>query len=352
MCERTPGADIDEKLANTPKAELLQYYIDSIFDDGAIVPALDLIAKREKRRRDLNDDPVRTKRLGMKYWDAERLLAPKVQALVWSWLKENGVALPSPDALPDFIRWRIEQEMVSHWLEVHGRENVIIDIEEPSGINVETVCDTKRTRASGEPAPEKNEDAGIIRQRGDVVVAGIFDGATNIGAPLPVSPGKAAAVWGAAHTEEPLPEDGKLLENLDIVMTMPVDERPAIRPFDDERVLDVIARNRRLENDLHHGGQPSLKGSDDAAMSDGIQERSLDVKNGDAIFLFTDGGYPGPLHTPQQQQEVIDVLRKGGIQGLRAWVYQKEDDDPSLHNPPRMKQYDDLVAMSVRVRVD
>ncbi|MBI3619275.1 hypothetical protein HY213_04570 [Candidatus Peregrinibacteria bacterium] len=446
--ERTPGKNLDEKIANTPKSELLQYYIDSIFDDGTITPALDLIAKREKRRRDLNDDPRRTKRLGMKYWSAERLLAPKVQTRIWQWLKEKGIDLPSSNALPGFIREKIEQDMVAHWLDIHGKQNVSVHLEEGSDFEVETLSDSRRRNASGVLAPEKNEDTGIIRQRGDIVMAGIFDGATNIGAPLPISPGKAAsvtcreavagaqvdatpreillqangllrgiaaglpltpeersevlcavgavarldrkakkldvasvadchivvlhndgtntwltqntsehcerleiaaAVWGAQHPRDSLPEDGELLENLERVMRVSPEERPALKnPLEDPRVLEVIARNRRLENDLDHGGQPSLKGGEDAALAEGIQERSVRLEDGDEIFLFTDGGYPGPLHTPQQQQEVIDVLRRGGIQGLRAWVYQKEGADPLLRDPPRIKQYDDLVVMRMK----
>lgn len=338
--------------------------------------------------------------------------------------------------------------MVAHWLEIHGRENITVDLEKGSNIEVETLCNTKRTTESGKPAPEKNEDTGIIRQRGNIILAGIFDGATNIGMELPMSPGKAAAVtcreavadvpfdespadillranrllrdvaaglpltdrersevlcavgavarldtetrqldiasvadchivvlhrdgtrvwltkntsahveqleiaaavWGAEHPKAALPEDDALLKNLDRVMTLPPQQRPAIRPLDDRRVLEVIARNRRRENDPDDRGQPSLKGGDDAALRRLIQETSVSVQKGDDIVLFTDGGYPGPLSTPAQQEEVIHMLRTGGIQGLHTWVRQKEDADPLLRDPPRMKQYDDLVALRMRI---
>jgi len=450
LFERAPGNSIDEKIAQTPLSELLQYYIDSIFIDGDIVPALERIAKTEARRQDLNDDPERCRRLGMKYWDAERLVAEKVQVLLWQRLREKGVAIPSPNLLPAFIRQRMEQDMVAHWLEVHGRKNIVVDLEKgQSLLDIETLCSTKRTSESGDLAPEKNEDTGIIRQEGNVVLAGIFDGATNIGAELPLSPGKAAAivcreavadasfeesptdilvranrlmrgiaaglpltpkersealsavgavarldgktqkldiasvadchivvlhrdgtnawltkntsvsierleiaaaVWGAEHPEAELPEDGALLKNLDRVMALPPEQRPVIRPLDDQRVIEVIARNRRLENNPDGRGQPSLKGGDDAALRRLIQEASVSVQKGDDIVLFTDGGCPGPLFTPAQQEEVIRALRTGGMQRLHTWVRQKEDTDPLLRDPPRMKQYDDLVALRIRVR--
>lgn len=448
LFERTPGNSINEKIANTPKEELLQYYIDSIFIDGNIVPAPVRIAKTEARREDLNTDPERTRRLGMKYWDAERLVAIKVEALIWQWLREKGIDLVSPENVPAFIRQHMEQDMVMHWLEVHGRENVVVDLEEGSNLAVETLCDTKRMEASGALAPEKNEDTGIVRQKGTIVLAGVFDGATNIGAELPMSPGKAAAitcreavanapthespvdvllrancllrgiasglpltaqersevlcavgavarldtemrtldiasvadchivvlhldgtytwltkntsvdverreiaaaVWGAEHPGASLPADNVLLNNLDRVMTLPPQQRPAIHHLDDRRVLQVIAKNRRMENDPGGRGAPSLKGNDDDVLRRLIQEVSVPVQKGDELVLFTDGGYPGPLSTPTQQEEVIHVLRAGGIQGLHAWVRQKEDADPSLRNPPRMKQYDDLVALRIQV---
>lgn len=448
LFERTPGNSIDEKIANTQKEELLQYYIDSIFIDGNIVPALERIAKTEERRKDLNDDPERSRRLGMKYWDAERLVAKKVEALMWQWLREQGTDLPSPENVPAFIRQKMEQDMVMHWLEVHGRENIVVDLEEGSGLAVETLCNTKRTQASGALAPEQNEDTGIVRQKGTIILAGVFDGATNIGAKLPLSPGKAAAitcreavaeaptnespvnillranrlvrsiaaglpltakeqsevlcavgavarldtetrkltiasvadchivvlhldgthtwltkntsvnverqeiaaaVWETEHPGAALPEESVLLGNLERVMTLPLQQRPVIRPLDDQRVLEVIARNRRLENDPGGRGAPSLKGGSDDALRRFIQEASIPVRKGDDIVLFTDGGYPGPLSTLTQQEEVVHVLRARGIRGLHAWVRQREDADPSLRNPPRMKQYDDLVALRLRV---
>lgn len=448
LFERTPGNSIDEKIANTPKEELLQYYVDSIFVDGNIVPALERIAATEIRREDLNVDPERTRRLGMKYWDVERLVAKKVEALIWQWLREKGVDLASSQDVPAFIRQRMKQDMVMHWLDVHGRENIVVDLEEGSNLAVETLCDTKRVGKSGEPAPEKNEDTAIVRQRGNVVLAGIFDGATNIGAGLPVSPGKAAAitcreavaeaptnespvhillranrlvrgiaaglpltdeerkealcavgavarldtetrqldiasvadchivvlhlngthtwltkntsvhverleiaaaVWCAEHSGSALPPDNDILRNLERVMSLVVEQRPAIRPLDDTRVLGIIARTRRLENDPYSRGTPSIKGDEDTVLQPLIHESSVSVRNGDDIVLFTDGGYPGPLSAPAQQEEVVHVLRAGGIQGLHAWVRQKEDADPSLRDPPRMKQYDDLVTLRIRV---
>ncbi|MFA6523261.1 MAG: hypothetical protein WCS85_02745 [Candidatus Peribacteraceae bacterium] len=118
--ERTTGEGIDQKLMNIPQEELLQYYIDGIFLDGEIVPPLERIARTEARRGDLNDDPVRCQRLGMKYWDAERLVAERVEAMICGWLKEKGIVLTAPDQLPAFIRRRMEEEMMRHWQDTHA----------------------------------------------------------------------------------------------------------------------------------------------------------------------------------------------------------------------------------------
>lgn len=121
LFRRTPGESIDEKIANTSQADLLQYYIDSIFLDGKIVPALQRIKDTEEGRgKHLNEDPKRTRRLGMKYWDAERIVAGKVQERIWQWLKEAGTELSSPDAIPGFINQKIEEEMMAHWLKIRG----------------------------------------------------------------------------------------------------------------------------------------------------------------------------------------------------------------------------------------
>ena len=440
LFEQTEGKDIDEKIARTSQAELLQYYIDSIFVDGQIVPALERITKTEARRQDLNDDPVRTGRLGMKYWDAERIVAVKVQERIWEWLKEAGTLLPSPDAIPAFIDQKIEEEMVAHWLKIRGN-SLKIDVEKESPLTMETLCDTKRKSS------ELNEDTGLVQQKGTVTKIGVWDGATGIGRDLTPSGGKiaaivcreaaanapagttprdmllqgnallrtiatrlpltptermelltavgavgtldtqtmkldyasvadchifvlhpdgtgtwlstntsvdcerveiAAAVWGAEHPGEPLlPEDSVLFAHLDEVMKRPLEKRPAIQPLADPRVIDIIGRNRRLEN--KPGGQPSLKGTDDDAICNLIKEGSFAVQTGDQIFFMTDGGYPGPLYTTDQQAELMAVVREGGIQGLHAWVRAQEDADPQLKNPPRMKQYDDLIALRVEV---
>lgn len=451
LMTQTPGATIDDKLRNTPQPELLQYYIDCIFLGGSIVSARSRIDETEKaqmrRGKNMSDDPVRTERLGMKYWEAERLVSEKVQELIYKWLKEQGVDIGSPEKLPGFLQQKIGQEMVEHWLGVHGRENVQVlrEKERGAGIDVDVICETKRMKEGGQPAPERNEDTGIIRQRGKIAVAGVFDGATNIGAPLPISPGKAAAVtcreavanapldaspkqillsanamlrgvasglpltpeqrsellsavgavarvdwrkktldfasagdchivimhknrmsswltknsaapfekleiaaavWCAQHSGEPLKEDTELLQNLEKVLALKAEDRPALKnPLDDSRVTEVIAHNRNLENDTKGKGYPSLKGSDDAALERYIQEGYLQLEDGDEVFLFSDGGFPGPLDTPEQRQEVMAALRRGGIEELRKWVRETQDADPLLRDPPRLKQYDDFIAV-------
>lgn len=108
------GTTIDEKIANVPRRELLQYYIDSIFDEGRIVPVLQRIAIASERpiNKKLNEECERTRRLGMKFWDAERLLAIKTQELIFCWLQESGVDIQSPDDVPQTIHRKIEQAMI------------------------------------------------------------------------------------------------------------------------------------------------------------------------------------------------------------------------------------------------
>jgi len=153
----------------------------------------------------------------------------------------------------------------------------------------------------------------------------------------------AAAMWGAKNPEATLPSKNDLLAYLQAMMLLPVDQRPPMQPLKDPRVIDVIEENRRLENKA--GGQPSLKGSDNDTVF--IQEKSANLQDNDRVFLFTDGGYPGPLHTPKQQSEVVRTLQTGGIEELHRKVRLMEDADPDLRNPPRMKQYDDLVAIEI-----
>jgi len=110
--ERTEGATWEEKIDRTPRDELLQYYIDSLFVNGAIVPPLERIAETEQRRQDLNEDVERTRRLGMKYWDAERRMATRVQEMIWGWLRERGVGLPTPEHVPGYLRGEVEKEIL------------------------------------------------------------------------------------------------------------------------------------------------------------------------------------------------------------------------------------------------
>ncbi len=116
LFERTDGMDLDAKITNTPQDELLQYYIDSIFIDGTITPPLERIAKTEARRQDLNEDTDRQRRLGMKYWDAERIVAEKVETLVWELLGEKGIHLASPRDVPNFICTKIHEAIKRHSL--------------------------------------------------------------------------------------------------------------------------------------------------------------------------------------------------------------------------------------------
>ncbi len=119
-----PGKTFDEKLEGVPGPDFLTYYVDALFDDGNLLSAHDRIAKMEKRRPDLNEDVARTERLGMRYWDAERLASSKFEEIIWICLKDQGIHLASPAEVPGFIRAEIARAMHTHWQTTHPAPQV------------------------------------------------------------------------------------------------------------------------------------------------------------------------------------------------------------------------------------
>lgn len=105
---------LEKKLMRLPFSQLLQYYMDTIFEDAQIVPALTRIANTEMRRGNLNDEADRTKKLGgRKYWDAEREAAPVIEKIIFERLWHDGVPeneLPNQAFLPSFIRKLLQSE--------------------------------------------------------------------------------------------------------------------------------------------------------------------------------------------------------------------------------------------------
>ena len=47
--------------------------------------------------------------------------------------------------------------------------------------------------------------------------------------------------------------------------------------------------------------------------------------------------------------EIVGILRKHGIEGLKTWVRAQGDADPELRNPPRMKQHDDIIVLRMTI---
>ncbi|MCF7844864.1 MAG: hypothetical protein K9M03_03495 [Kiritimatiellales bacterium] len=106
-----------EQVERMPFNQMLMYYIDALFIDGKLVPAHERIQWTEDRRQDLNQDEVRTERLGMKYWDAERLGSTKIQAMIFERLKANDIGIESAEDVPAYIKGRVAEEMVKLWNE-------------------------------------------------------------------------------------------------------------------------------------------------------------------------------------------------------------------------------------------
>jgi hypothetical protein len=105
------AASLDNALRRLPRLVVLQYYVDTVCEGAALVPPLVRIGEAEKRSPQLNDDPERTRRLGMRYWDAERLLATAAQNLVAKWLTGQGITVAFPDDIPRHIHERIVRFM-------------------------------------------------------------------------------------------------------------------------------------------------------------------------------------------------------------------------------------------------
>src|SRR3989344_1684525 len=406
-----PTKELYTRLSGFFEDELLLYYIDAITLASSISPALTRISETEKQSP-LNKEEKRTQRLGRKYWDAEREIAPIVERIIWEWMREKDRELATPENLPDFIQQKMNESMLKYWLKTHNKQSITLLLHKGSTMQTDAVCDSRRIK------PELNEDTAIIREEGDVIIVGIFDGATNIGTELPISPGKAAAIACretiAAAPSDISPTDmllraNTLIGNIAAGLPLADEERKEIlcavgavaridrknnmidiasvddchivllhadashtwltentskhielleiaaaqkaenpaQPLEDQCVIDVIAQCRRLENAPDGRGAPSLKGSENAILKTLIQTRSIPLRKNDIIIFFTDGAYPGPLYTKEQQEEVVKVIKQGGIQELQRWVRGKEDADPDLRKYPRMKQYDDLIALSI-----
>ncbi|TSC96668.1 MAG: hypothetical protein Greene101449_1414, partial [Candidatus Peregrinibacteria bacterium Greene1014_49] len=157
-------------IMQTPLKQILQYYIDAIFLDHVIVSPEVRIAKTKPR----NPNPPTSEPLPVPYWDTETLVLPLIETRICDELQQKGTIVP-PGNLHDFIRHGVEQDAVMHWLSSQNEANNIQEKREKgSTLHVETLCDTRRA------APILNEDTGIVCERGNIVIAGIFDGATGV----------------------------------------------------------------------------------------------------------------------------------------------------------------------------
>jgi hypothetical protein len=98
-----------EESASLP--ELTQFYVDDIARGSEIVRFLDRIAEVRERQKKLDEDPEMTARLGGKYWDREIELGQMTEQKIFNALRENGVALGSPEEIPDFINLEIKKRI-------------------------------------------------------------------------------------------------------------------------------------------------------------------------------------------------------------------------------------------------
>jgi hypothetical protein len=90
--------------------EFLQFYLDDITMHNQIVRFDERIDEVLARKQDVNNDEELTARLGgRKYWDVEREIGHAVENMIFDRLVERGVAISSPEEIPDLIRSKIEE---------------------------------------------------------------------------------------------------------------------------------------------------------------------------------------------------------------------------------------------------
>ncbi|NOS67280.1 MAG: hypothetical protein HOO67_02850 [Candidatus Peribacteraceae bacterium] len=117
--DKTKGATPQEQVAAVPLDDLLLYYIDALFIHGKLVLARKRIEATEENRQDLNDDNERTEKLGMKYWDAERVLADECESIICGLLRQRGIHIQNPQDLPRYLKALVEKDMIKYWKDAH-----------------------------------------------------------------------------------------------------------------------------------------------------------------------------------------------------------------------------------------
>lgn len=105
-------------------------------------------------------------------------------------------------------------------------------------------------------------------------------------------------------------------------------------------------RKVRMETNIKYG---ALNG-DNRAISF-IQKGEISVKGVKNIILFTDG-FLIPKEDPEESEdffEMVELFRQGGLNMVRQTIRDLEKSDPECWKYPRLKQYDDMAAIVVKL---
>lgn len=115
----------------------------------------------------------------------------------------------------------------------------------------------------------------------------------------------------------------------------------------DQRIQEVLAeqiRKVRLEMNVRYG---VLNGEPEALAF--IRHGYEDLTDVDDVLLFTDG-----LHIPREDPLAehdwhlfVEIYRQGGLQAVRNYVRQLQQQDLDCRTYPRFKTHDDIAAVSI-----
>jgi serine/threonine protein phosphatase PrpC len=165
----------------------LQFYIDDIVAGTDVVNFDDRIDEVEARRQDLNEDADLTQRLGGKYWDRERELGHIVEREIFGRLplriqEEIGEA----SSLSSYIKGLIEKNYLKE--KTFNYSASIFTREQPNS----------RGRA--------NEDAWVVLENDEKLVAFIADGATELSTITTARKEILGGAWSANAAREEVDE--------------------------------------------------------------------------------------------------------------------------------------------------
>lgn len=111
-----------------------------------------------------------------------------------------------------------------------------------------------------------------------------------------------------------------------------------------QKALAEQIRKVRLEMNVSYG---VLNGEPEAVSF--LHHGYVDLTNVSDVLLFTDGLHL-PRENPQEEHDwdsFIEIYREGGLQAIRDFVRETQNQDPACHKYPRFKCHDDIAAVAI-----